>query len=52
MGADRAGRDQDPTWPVVRDLVDEVVPVGEGAVVEAMRLCYEVRPTVYPLLSM
>jgi threonine dehydratase len=29
------------TWPIVRDLVDEVVVVTEEQVVEAMQLCYE-----------
>ncbi len=29
------------TWPIVRDLVDEVVIVSEQDVVEAMKLCYE-----------
>jgi serine racemase len=29
------------TWPIVRDLVDEVVVVTEEEVVEAMKLCYE-----------
>lgn len=29
------------TWPIVRDLVDDVIEVSEEQVVEAMRLCYE-----------
>jgi len=29
------------TWPIVRDLVDEVVVVTERQVVEAMQLCFE-----------
>ena len=29
------------TWPIVRDLVDEVVVITEEQVVEAMQLCYE-----------
>lgn len=29
------------TWPVVRDLVDEVVTVSEGEIVRAMRLVFE-----------
>jgi hypothetical protein len=35
-----AGRLGDLTWPVVRDLVDGVVTVGEGEIVEAMALVY------------
>ena len=36
-----AGRLGDLTWPVVRDLVDEVVTVSEEEIVAAMRVCYE-----------
>uniref|UniRef100_A0A1J3HFV4 Serine racemase n=1 Tax=Noccaea caerulescens TaxID=107243 RepID=A0A1J3HFV4_NOCCA len=32
----------DLTWPVVRDLVDDVVIVEDGEIVEAMRMCYEI----------
>ncbi|KAK8967468.1 Serine racemase [Platanthera guangdongensis] len=32
----------DLTWPVVRDLVDDVIVVDDEEIVEAMRLCYEV----------
>mmetsp|Transcript_67131 Transcript_67131/g.212483 ORF Transcript_67131/g.212483 Transcript_67131/m.212483 type:complete len:316 (-) Transcript_67131:337-1284(-) len=35
------GRMGDLTWPIVRDLVDEVVTVTEAEIVEAMRLVYE-----------
>lgn len=31
----------DLTWPVVRDLVDEIITVEERAIVEAMRLVFE-----------
>ncbi|KAG5539453.1 hypothetical protein RHGRI_019855 [Rhododendron griersonianum] len=31
----------DLTWPIVRDLVDDVITVEDKAIVEAMRLCYE-----------
>jgi threonine dehydratase len=31
----------DLTWPVVRDLVDEVVTVGEDEIIAAMRLTWE-----------
>ncbi|ERM95095.1 hypothetical protein AMTR_s00009p00255960 [Amborella trichopoda] len=30
------------TRPIVRDLVDEVITVEEGEIVEAMRMCYEI----------
>ncbi|CAA7403380.1 unnamed protein product [Spirodela intermedia] len=30
------------TWPVVRDLVDDVITVEDEEIVEAMRLCYEI----------
>ena len=36
-----AGRLGSNTWPVVRDLVDGVVPVTEQEIVNAMQLCYE-----------
>eukprot|EP00249_Psilotum_nudum_P014353 c24780_g1_i1 orf=242-1285(-) len=29
------------TWPVVRDLVDEVITVDDNEIVEAMMMCYE-----------
>ncbi len=29
------------TWPIVRDLVDDVVTVSEREIVAAMRLCFE-----------
>ncbi|KAL3818076.1 hypothetical protein ACJIZ3_003981 [Penstemon smallii] len=32
----------DLTWPVVRDLVDDIIVVEDKEIVEAMRLCYEV----------
>lgn len=32
----------DLTWPVVRDLVDDIVTVEDREIVEAMRLCYEI----------
>uniref|UniRef100_M4EWF7 Serine racemase n=1 Tax=Brassica campestris TaxID=3711 RepID=M4EWF7_BRACM len=31
----------DLTWPVVRDMVDDVVVVEDGEIIEAMRMCYE-----------
>ncbi|KAH0851223.1 hypothetical protein HID58_094902 [Brassica napus] len=31
----------DLTWPVVRDMVDGVVVVEDGEIIEAMRMCYE-----------
>ncbi|KAH9325683.1 hypothetical protein KI387_005861, partial [Taxus chinensis] len=30
------------TWPIVRDLVDEVIVVEERDIVEAMKMCYEI----------
>lgn len=30
------------TWPVVRDLVDDIITVGDTEIVEATRLCYEI----------
>ncbi|XP_065858246.1 serine racemase [Euphorbia lathyris] len=30
------------TWPVVRDLVDDVITVEDKEIVEAMKLCYEI----------
>ncbi|KAK4389303.1 Serine racemase [Sesamum angolense] len=30
------------TWPVVRDLVDDIITVDDQEIVEAMRLCYEI----------
>ncbi|WOL05842.1 hypothetical protein Cni_G14573 [Canna indica] len=32
----------DLTWPVVRDLVDEILTVDDAAIVDAMRMCYEI----------
>ncbi|KAJ6840742.1 putative serine racemase [Iris pallida] len=32
----------DLTWPVVRDLVDDVILVDDRQIVEAMRMCYEI----------
>ncbi|XP_010529563.1 PREDICTED: serine racemase isoform X2 [Tarenaya hassleriana] len=32
----------DLTWPVVRDLVDDVITVEDSEIIEAMRLCYEI----------
>ena len=29
-------------WPIVRDLVDEIIVVEEGEIVEAMKTCYEI----------
>jgi len=36
----------DLTWPIVRDLVDDVITVEDKAIVEAMRLCYEILKVV------
>lgn len=30
------------TWPVIRDLVDDIITVDDQEIVEAMRLCYEI----------
>ncbi|KAL3652660.1 hypothetical protein CASFOL_002341 [Castilleja foliolosa] len=30
------------TWPVVRDLVDDIIVVEDNEIIEAMRLCYEI----------
>ncbi|XP_020096443.1 serine racemase [Ananas comosus] len=30
------------TWPVVRDLVDDIITVDDVEIIEAMRLCYEI----------
>ncbi|WCJ26248.1 L-threonine dehydratase catabolic TdcB [Euphorbia peplus] len=30
------------TWPVVRDLVDDVITVEDKEIIEAMKLCYEI----------
>ncbi|KAK4435310.1 Serine racemase [Sesamum alatum] len=30
------------TWPVVRDLVDDIITVDDQEIIEAMRLCYEI----------
>ncbi|XP_077241825.1 serine racemase [Tasmannia lanceolata] len=30
------------TWPIVRDLVDDVITVGDEEIVEAMKMCYEI----------
>ncbi|CAL9100624.1 serine racemase-like [Musa acuminata AAA Group] len=32
----------DLTWPVVRDLVDDIITVDDEAIIEAMRMCYEI----------
>lgn len=32
----------DLTWPVVRDLVDDVITVENNEIIEAMRLCYTI----------
>ncbi|XP_047341103.1 serine racemase [Impatiens glandulifera] len=32
----------DLTWPVVRDLVDDIIVVEDKEIIAAMRLCYEV----------
>ncbi|KAF8380262.1 hypothetical protein HHK36_027746 [Tetracentron sinense] len=32
----------DLTWPIVRDLVDDIITVEDKEIVEAMRLCYEI----------
>ncbi|XP_057478260.1 serine racemase [Actinidia eriantha] len=32
----------DLTWPIVRDLVDDVITVEDKEIIEAMRLCYEI----------
>lgn len=32
----------DLTWPVVRDLVDDIITVEDNEIVEAMRNCYEI----------
>ncbi|XP_072988951.1 serine racemase [Typha latifolia] len=34
------------TWPVVRDLVDDVITVDDEEILEAMRMCYEVLKVV------
>lgn len=31
----------DLTWPVVRDLVDDIIVVDDSAIVDAMKMCYE-----------
>ncbi|XBI93998.1 hypothetical protein VPH35_030729 [Triticum aestivum] len=31
----------DLTWPVVHDLVDDVIVVDDNAIVDAMKMCYE-----------
>uniref|UniRef100_A0A0D6R973 Serine racemase n=1 Tax=Araucaria cunninghamii TaxID=56994 RepID=A0A0D6R973_ARACU len=36
----------DLTWPIVRDLVDEIIVVEEGEIVEAMKMCYEILKVV------
>ncbi len=35
------GRMGDLTWPIIKDLVDEVVTVSEQEIVAAMRLLFE-----------
>ncbi|XP_004244611.1 serine racemase [Solanum lycopersicum] len=32
----------DLTWPIVRDLVDDVIVVDDEEIIQAMRLCYEI----------
>lgn len=32
----------DLTWPVVRDLVDDIIIVDDNEIVDAMRMCYEI----------
>ncbi|PHU08526.1 Serine racemase [Capsicum chinense] len=32
----------DLTWPIVRDLVDDVIVVDDDEILQAMRLCYEI----------
>ncbi|GJN26782.1 hypothetical protein PR202_gb14741 [Eleusine coracana subsp. coracana] len=32
----------DLTWPVVRDLVDDIIVVDDNAIVDAMKMCYEI----------
>ncbi|CAI0476325.1 unnamed protein product [Linum tenue] len=32
----------DLTWPVVRDLVDDVIVVEDNEIIDAMKLCYEI----------
>ncbi|KAF5729984.1 serine racemase [Tripterygium wilfordii] len=32
----------DLTWPVVRDLVDDVINVEDTEIIQAMKLCYEI----------
>ncbi|KAG8374919.1 hypothetical protein BUALT_Bualt10G0045700 [Buddleja alternifolia] len=32
----------DLTWPVVRDMVDDIIVVEDTEIIEAMRLCYEI----------
>ncbi|KAF9600060.1 hypothetical protein IFM89_002533 [Coptis chinensis] len=36
----------DLTWPVVRDLVDEVIVVEDKEIIQAMRMCYEILKVV------
>ncbi|MBA0806173.1 hypothetical protein Gohar_005638 [Gossypium harknessii] len=30
------------TWPIVRDLIDDVITVDDTEIIKAMRLCYEI----------
>lgn len=32
----------DLTWPVVRDLVDDIIIVDDNEIVDAMKMCYEI----------
>ncbi|CAN0841326.1 Serine racemase [Linum grandiflorum] len=32
----------DLTWPIVRDLVDDVIVVEDNEIIDAMKLCYEI----------
>ncbi|XP_023898616.2 serine racemase isoform X1 [Quercus suber] len=34
------------TWPIVRDLVEDIVTVEDNEIIEAMKLCYEILKVV------
>ncbi|KAE8055311.1 hypothetical protein FH972_012158 [Carpinus fangiana] len=36
----------DCTWPIVRDLVDDIITVDDKEIIEAMKLCYEILKVV------
>ncbi|XP_059442800.1 serine racemase isoform X2 [Corylus avellana] len=36
----------DCTWPIVRDLVDDIITVDDEEIIEAMKLCYEILKVV------